>query len=188
MQKRQVHGCENQFQELLHAVVVIASAIARTNARQGLGLLFNDFGQAHHIASGNEIDLRPRLDAELFSQFLRDGNLSLRSNQCFHIVRVRMFSKNRNVRVSRRSMSSKRVMWDQRQAARHSSGFSLVDADLVCLLYTLHALLWINDPQALDNLEITVVCLGNVHVHSNVMLTGHHFSWTTRPLSDLCMV
>src|ERR1700737_2253306 len=25
------------------------------------------------------------------------------------------------------------------------------------------ALLWINDPQALDNLEITVACLGNVH-------------------------
>ena len=48
--------------------------------------------------------------------------------------------------------------------------------------------LWIDDPQALDNLEITVVCLGNVHVHSNVMLTGHHFSRTTRPLGDLCVV
>jgi hypothetical protein len=53
---------------------------------------------------------------------------------------------------------------------------------------TLHALLGINDSQALDNLEITVVCLSNVHVHSNVMLTGHHFSWTTRSLSDLCVV
>jgi len=51
-----------------------------------------------------------------------------------------------------------------------------------------NALVWINGPQALDNLEITVVRLGNVHVHSNVMLTGHHFSWTTRPLSDLCVV
>ena len=59
---------------------------------------------------------------------------------------------------------------------------------IVCLLYALHALLWINDPQALDNLEITVLCLGNVHAHSNVMLTGHHFSWTTRPLGDLCVV
>lgn len=53
---------------------------------------------------------------------------------------------------------------------------------------TLHALLGINDSQALDNLKITVVCLSNVHVHSNVMLTGHHFSWTTRSLSDLCVV
>ena len=43
-------------------------------------------------------------------------------------------------------------------------------------------------PQALDNLEITVRRLGNVHVHSNVMLTGHHFSWTTRPRSDFCVV
>jgi hypothetical protein len=64
----------------------------------------------------------------------------------------------------------------------------VIDADLVCLLYTLPALLWTNDPQALDNLEITVVCLGNVHVHSNVMLTGHYFSWTTRPIIDLCVV
>ena len=63
-----------------------------------------------------------------------------------------------------------------------------IDADRVRLLYALHALLWINDPQALDNLESTVVCLGNVHVHSDVMLTGHHFSWTTRPLGDLCVV
>ena len=69
-----------------------------------------------------------------------------------------------------------------------NSDFSLVDEDLVCLLYALHALLWINDPQALDNLEFTVLRLGNVDVHSNVMLTGHHFSWTTRPLSDLRMV
>ena len=60
--------------------------------------------------------------------------------------------------------------------------------NLVCLLYTLHALLWINDPQAFDNPEITVVRLGNVHVHPNVMLTGHHFRWTTRPRSDLCVL
>ena len=45
----------------------------------------------------------------------------------------------------------------------------VIDADGVCLLATLHALLWINDPKALHNLEITLVCLGNVHVHSNVV-------------------
>ena len=61
-----------------------------------------------------------------------------------------------------------------RQAPRGTA--HLIDADLVRLLDTLHALLWINDPQALDNLETTVFCLGNVHVHSSVMLTGHHFS------------
>src|SRR5215207_4250076 len=27
---------------------------------------------------------------------------------------------------------------------------------------------------------MAIACLGNVHVHSNVMLTGHHFGWTTR--------
>ena len=58
----------------------------------------------------------------------------------------------------------------------------VIDPVLTDLPNTLHALLWINDPQALDNLEVTVLRLGNVHVHSNVMLTGHHFSWTTRAL------
>ena len=53
--------------------------------------------------------------------------------------------------------------------------------DLNCLLDALHALLRINNPQALNNLEITDVCLGNVHIYSNVMLTGHHFSLSTRP-------
>src|SRR5207253_10382592 len=53
---------------------------------------------------------------------------------------------------------------------------------------TLRALLWINDPQALDDLETTVVCLSDVHVHANVMLIRHHFSWTARSLSDLCVV
>src|SRR5438270_11283875 len=52
----------------------------------------------------------------------------------------------------------------------------------------LRALLWINNPETLDDLETTVVCLGDVHVHANVMLTGHHFSRTTRPLGDLCVV
>ena len=52
----------------------------------------------------------------------------------------------------------------------------------------MRALLWINDPQALDNLEIAVVGLGNVHVHSNVMLARHHFSRTARSLSDLGVV
>src|ERR1035441_4092725 len=40
-----------------------------------------------------------------------------------------------------------------RQAPRGTA--HLIDADLVRLLDTLHALLWINDPQALDNLETT---------------------------------
>ena len=83
-----------------------------------------------------------------------------------------------------------------RQAAGHPwvvFGFGFVFGfgldEPVGLLYALqallayHALLWINPPQALYNLENTVLRLGNVHVHSNVMLTRHHFSWTTRPLS-----
>jgi len=52
----------------------------------------------------------------------------------------------------------------------------------------LHAFLWIDRPQTLDNLEVTVPRLGNVHVHANMMLTRHHFSGATRPLRDLCMV
>src|ERR1700730_12026581 len=49
-------------------------------------------------------------------------------------------------------------------------------------------LVWINHPQVLDDLETTTLRLRDVHVHSNVMLTGHHFRWTTRPLSDLGVV
>src|SRR6202021_3408854 len=49
-------------------------------------------------------------------------------------------------------------------------------------------LLRVNDSQAFDNPEMAVVGLGDVHVHANVMLTGHHFSGTTRPLGDLGVV
>src|ERR1700677_906964 len=48
--------------------------------------------------------------------------------------------------------------------------------------------LWIDDAQAFINSEMAVVGLGDVHVHANVMLTGHHFSGTGRPLGDLGMV
>ena len=64
----------------------------------------------------------------------------------------------------------------------------VIDPVLTDLPNALHALLWIDRPQALDNLEVTVARLGNVHVHANVMLTGHHFSRTTRSFSDLCVV
>ena len=43
----------------------------------------------------------------------------------------------------------------------------------------------IDDSQALHNLEITVVGLGDVHIHSQVTLTGHHFGRTARSLGDL---
>src|SRR6202522_2737313 len=49
-------------------------------------------------------------------------------------------------------------------------------------------LLRVNDSQAFDNPEMAVVGLGDIHVHANVMLTGHHFSGTARPLGDLGMV
>jgi len=50
------------------------------------------------------------------------------------------------------------------------------------------ALVWINYTQTLDDPEIAIARLGNVHVHADVMLTGHHFSRATWALSDLCMV
>src|ERR1700691_4661530 len=46
----------------------------------------------------------------------------------------------------------------------------------------------VNDAQALNDPEMAVVGLGDVRVHANVMLTGHHFSRTARPLGDLGMV
>ena len=35
---------------------------------------------------------------------------------------------------------------------------------------------------------MAVVGLGDIHVHADVMLTGHHFSGTARPFGDLGMV
>ena len=64
----------------------------------------------------------------------------------------------------------------------------VIDADLALPTHALHALLRIDDPQALDDLQITVARLGDVHVHSNMMLAGHHFRRTTRALGDLCVV
>ena len=58
----------------------------------------------------------------------------------------------------------------------------------VSLLYALYALLRIDEPEVLDDLEFAILCLGDVHVHSNVMLTRHHFSRAARPLRDLCVV
>src|SRR5690242_2213909 len=58
----------------------------------------------------------------------------------------------------------------------------------VSLLYALYALLRIDDPEVLDDLEFAILCLGDVHVHSNVMLTRHHLSRAARPLRDLCVV
>ena len=43
-------------------------------------------------------------------------------------------------------------------------------------------------PRLLTILKIAVAGLGDVHVHANMMLTGRHFSWTTRPPSDLGVV
>jgi hypothetical protein len=57
-----------------------------------------------------------------------------------------------------------------------------------CLPNALRALLWINNAEVLDNLEMTLVGLSDVHVHSNVMLAGHHFSRATWSLSDPCMI
>jgi hypothetical protein len=42
----------------------------------------------------------------------------------------------------------------------------------------------INDAEALDNLEGAVAGLGDVHVHANMMLTGHYFGRTARSLDD----
>ena len=58
----------------------------------------------------------------------------------------------------------RRFEWEIVSAAHHRG--------LGCLLHPLQALLWINHPQVLDNLEIAGACLGDVHVHSSVMLTG----------------
>src|ERR1700691_2700947 len=43
----------------------------------------------------------------------------------------------------------------------------------------------VNDAQALNDPEMAVVGLGDVRVHANVMLTGHHFSRTARPSAIL---
>src|SRR5829696_503859 len=52
------------------------------------------------------------------------------------------------------------------------------------LPHPLLALLRINSPQALDDLEGTVACPGDVHVHADVMLAGHHFRPAARPFGD----
>src|SRR4051794_14963487 len=69
---------------------------------------------------------------------------------------------------------------------------SLIDRgwplDAGCLLHALLTFLRIDDAQIVDDLEGTVDGLRNVHVHANMMLTGHHFSTATRPFSDLRMV
>ena len=52
------------------------------------------------------------------------------------------------------------------------------------LPHALHALPRINDTEVLDDLEMAVVCLGDVHVHADVMLTGRHFRGTARPLGE----
>lgn len=38
-----------------------------------------------------------------------------------------------------------------------------------------HTFLWFDDAQVFDHVEVAVVCLGDVHVQSKVVLTGHHF-------------
>src|SRR5579863_334465 len=63
-----------------------------------------------------------------------------------------------------------RAMWRRKAAATPPAAPSRCDLPL----------LGIDDPQAFDNLENTLVRLSNVHVHPNVMLTGHHFSRPTR--------
>ena len=52
----------------------------------------------------------------------------------------------------------------------------------------MHAFLRIHDPEVLDDLESAALRLGDVHVHPEVMLAGHHFSWAARPLRDLCVI
>jgi len=56
------------------------------------------------------------------------------------------------------------------------------------LHHALHAFLRIHDPEVLDDLESAALRLGDVHVHPEVMLAGHHFSWAARPLRDLCVI
>src|SRR5258705_6628826 len=46
----------------------------------------------------------------------------------------------------------------------------------------------VDDAEALHDPELTALGLGDVHVHSNVMLTGHHFGRTTWTLGDLGVV
>ncbi len=56
------------------------------------------------------------------------------------------------------------------------------------LIDALYALFRIDDPEVLCDLELAILRLGYVHVHSNMMLTGNHFSRAARPLRDFCVV
>ena len=79
----QFHLPAQIIQQLIHAAS--GQFLSQTTEDGGPFGPINDFAQTNTIDAGNEIDLRPRLDTELFSQFLRDGDLPLRSNQRFHI-------------------------------------------------------------------------------------------------------
>src|SRR4029077_6786539 len=61
--------------------------------------------------------------------------------------------------------------WCQRALCRWHAGFLRID-----------------DAEALDDPEDSVAGLGDVHIHASMMLTGHHFSRTDRPLCDLGVV
>src|SRR5476649_172769 len=50
------------------------------------------------------------------------------------------------------------------------------------------ALLRIDDPQVLDDLEVAVSRLGDVHVHPNVVLAGHHLGRTVGSVGDRCVI
>src|SRR5262252_5058472 len=50
------------------------------------------------------------------------------------------------------------------------------------------ALVRLDDAQVFDNFENAVASLCDVHVQPGVMLSGHYFSGTTRPRSNLRVV
>ena len=43
-------------------------------------------------------------------------------------------------------------------------------------------------PRLFDDLETAVLCLGDVHVHADVVLAGNHFRRTARALGDPCVI
>ena len=56
------------------------------------------------------------------------------------------------------------------------------------LLRALHALLWFHLPEVLDDFELAAPRLSDIHVHSDVMLSGHHLSRTAGTQRDLRVV
>ena len=68
-----------------------------------------------------------------------------------------------------------------RQSADHVLLAAAVYREAACLALTTLSFGSMT-PQVFDNFENAVAGLGDVHVHSGVMLSGHHFSRTTRPM------